>query len=223
MGVILYAMNRRTMLSASLALIALAFPSAASASTVRKYVLKHPKREHCKAHYVKKVERVKVREHGKLVKVKETFCVYQVPKPAPTPGPAPTPAPMPTTTGLIVTHNVFAFATPPNYFTVEAQIVAGPLLTAKLPGEPVAVTITDTRTGQAVGSFGVISNAPGCAVVETYNQAFTERIYTGEPVGPNPACALPRVGVPAVDLAQITGSYSGRPGYAPSESKQEPF
>jgi hypothetical protein len=200
-----------------LALALLAFPAAASASPVKQYVLKHPKHEHCKAHYVKKVEQVKVREHGKLVKVKETFCVYQAPKPAATP------APMPTTTGLIVTHNVFAFATPPNYFTVEAQILAGPLLTAKLPGEPVAVTIMDTRTGQTVGSFGVISNAPSCAVVETDNQAFTERIYTGEPVGPNPACALPRVGVSAVDLAQITGSYSGRPGYAPSVSKQEPF
>jgi hypothetical protein len=195
------------------ALAALAFPAAASASTGKQYVLKHPKHEHCRAHYVKRVEQVKV--HGR--RVKETFCVYQAPKPAPTL------APMPTTTDLIVTHNVFAFATPPNYFTVEAQIVAGPLLTAKLPGEPVAVTITDTRTGQTVGSFGVISNAPGCAVVETYNQASTERIYTGEPVGPNPACALPRVGVPAVDLAQITGAYSGRPGYAPSVSKQEYF
>jgi hypothetical protein len=42
-----------------LVFVALAFPAVASASTPKQYVLKHPKREHCKAHYIQKVE------HGK--------------------------------------------------------------------------------------------------------------------------------------------------------------
>ena len=42
---------------------AMASPSAASASPVKQYVLKHPKRERCKAHYVKRAE------HGR------TWCV----------------------------------------------------------------------------------------------------------------------------------------------------
>ncbi len=50
----------------------------ASASGVgpKLYVLKHPKREHCKAHYVKKTRMVK--QHGH--KVKQTVCRYVAPK-----------------------------------------------------------------------------------------------------------------------------------------------
>ncbi len=62
---------------------ALAFPAAASASPARHYVLKHPKREHCKAHYVRQTEKVKKPKHGYTVKVKETFCVFRAPKPGP--------------------------------------------------------------------------------------------------------------------------------------------
>jgi hypothetical protein len=54
------------------ALAALVLPAAASASTGKQYVLLHPGREHCRAHYVKKVERVKGR--------KEIVCVYVAPK-----------------------------------------------------------------------------------------------------------------------------------------------
>jgi len=73
-----------------IALIAIALSLASSGiAQAKQYVLKHPKREHCKAHYVRKVEHVKKREHGRLVKVKETVCVYAAPKPsvkvAPTP------------------------------------------------------------------------------------------------------------------------------------------
>jgi hypothetical protein len=52
-------------------------PSAASA---RRYMLKHPNREHCKAHYAKKIEKLKKREQGKTVILKETLCVYVAPK-----------------------------------------------------------------------------------------------------------------------------------------------
>jgi len=80
---------RRLALTALLA--ALAFATTASA---KQYILKHPKHEHCRAHYVRKVEKVKRRERGHTVKVRETVCVYVAPK-APakvtTPAPATTP------------------------------------------------------------------------------------------------------------------------------------
>ncbi len=81
---------------------ALALPATAQAS---QYALKP--HHHCKAHYVRKLERVKVKKHGQVVRVKEIFCVHIVPK-APSnttttttttastpPTPAPTPAPQP--------------------------------------------------------------------------------------------------------------------------------
>jgi len=82
------------MLTASLALFVPALAQAAA----KQYVLPHPKHEHCRAHYVKKVEMVNKREHGRAVKVRETVCVHATPK-APEPAPQelpelPEPAPM---------------------------------------------------------------------------------------------------------------------------------
>ena len=62
----------------------------------KQYVLKHPKREHCKAHYIKKSETVKTRVHGRTERLHETVCVYVTPKVMPSPTPIPTPAPVPT-------------------------------------------------------------------------------------------------------------------------------
>ncbi len=69
--------------------VALIVPSGAQAAPVKQYVLKHPKHEHCRAHYVRKVEYVKRREHGHVVevhghvvKIRETVCVYVAPKKA---------------------------------------------------------------------------------------------------------------------------------------------
>ena len=61
-------------LSTTLAVLATALSSPAH----KPYVLTHPKREHCRAHYVKRVERV--HKYHRLVK--ETFCVYVAPKPS---------------------------------------------------------------------------------------------------------------------------------------------
>ena len=52
-------------------------PVAAQAAPAKRYVLKHGR---CKAHYVKRREKVKRREHGKLRVVAETFCVHTVAK-----------------------------------------------------------------------------------------------------------------------------------------------
>ena len=55
----------------------LAFAATATATaTTREYVLKHPKREHCKSHYVKKTRSVRRKVHGHVVKVRETVCVH---------------------------------------------------------------------------------------------------------------------------------------------------
>lgn len=62
-----------------------------------RYVLHHPKRQHCRTHYVRRVERVKLRRHHRVVRARRVFCVYRAPKaPVPkqsTPAPStPTPA-----------------------------------------------------------------------------------------------------------------------------------
>jgi hypothetical protein len=58
----------------------------------KQYALKHG---HCRAHYVRRVERVKVRRHGKVVRVHRVFCVYVAPKREATPSPTiPVPVPL---------------------------------------------------------------------------------------------------------------------------------
>jgi len=57
----------------------------AHAKTVDQYVLKA--HHHCKASYVKKVERIKVKKHGHTRMVSETFCVRSIPRPQVSPPP----------------------------------------------------------------------------------------------------------------------------------------
>jgi hypothetical protein len=52
----------------------LALPATASATTVKKYKPKPDAR--CRTHYVKRAETIKEHKHGKVVKVKQTWCVY---------------------------------------------------------------------------------------------------------------------------------------------------
>jgi hypothetical protein len=194
------------MTSAILAIAALAIPVGASAS-VRQYVLKHPKREHCKAHYVKRVERVKVREHGKLVKVKETFCVSQAPKPAPVP--MPTPALMPTITSI----SAFTSVSPPFHFTVSGTVVV--VGGTDLIGVPITYAITNQSTGQTLGSFVQPSDAPQpCTIVPTM-QGNTQT-FTGESVPPYAGCPFAPVSMPTGQIAVLVGSYAGSSIYAPS-------
>jgi hypothetical protein len=74
-------MSRRVKIQKALALAILIFFTSAPlahAKTVDQYVLKA--HHHCKAHYVKKAERVKSRSHGRTRMVSETFCVRSMPK-----------------------------------------------------------------------------------------------------------------------------------------------
>jgi hypothetical protein len=90
-------------------LVGLVAAASATATSHHKYVLKHPKREHCKAHYVKRVKRIKAHRKGRVVRVRKTFCVWVAPRKPGTPvqptPPAPQPTPptsQPTTTTLTI-------------------------------------------------------------------------------------------------------------------------
>jgi hypothetical protein len=70
----------------------------ATALAATQYVLKHPAREHCKAHYSRKTKLVKQRQHGHNIKVREFLCVYITPKEAPAAFVAPAPIASPPAT-----------------------------------------------------------------------------------------------------------------------------
>jgi hypothetical protein len=87
---------------------AMLFVLGGTALAAKQYVLKHPKHEHCKAHYVKKTKTIKTRVHGRTERLHETVCVYVAPKmtPSTTPSTTSTPAPavgIPTITSPTVT------------------------------------------------------------------------------------------------------------------------
>lgn len=95
-------------------LVTLLTPAVAQATT-KQYVLKHPKHEHCRAHYTRKVERVKKREHGRTVKVRQTVCVYAAPKKAATTTTTPTPSgPAPVRVVTLQAHLDPSFAQSPS-------------------------------------------------------------------------------------------------------------
>lgn len=117
------------------------FAGIASAATPKSYPLKHPNREHCKAHYVKKVERIK----GS----KETLCVYVAPKLA-------------TFVLLIDTQG-------DGHFSVSGsvKVVGG----HDLIGVPITYTITNEGTGKPLGSFTEPSDpVQPCALVLTEHE-----------------------------------------------------
>lgn len=208
------AMKRTAMASAILAVGALAFPTVASAAPARSYVLKHPKREHCRAHYVRTVKHAKV--DGK--RVQQVWCVYSPPKPV-------SPTLAPTETSVSASETTLSPGLNPaeryTYFTVSGGISAGNM---QLVGLPITYTITDATTGQMVGSFTGLSNVYAvCAVVPRDNAQDTIVTYTGETVAPYSGCALAPTSMPAADVHMFTGSFAGNSTYAPSVSKQVLF
>jgi hypothetical protein len=193
-----------------LILATLAFPAAASASPVNQYVLKHPKREHCKAHYVKKVERVKVHGH----RVKETLCIYRAPKPAPAPTPAPAPAPAPTITDV----EAFRGESFPFHFIVSGSVKA--LYGTDLIGVPIMYTVTNQSTGQPLASFTEPSDpVQPCAIV--YSVEGNTQTFAGQSVPPYAGCPFATVNVPTGQIVVLTGSFAGNSTYAPSVSGEQ--
>ncbi len=140
-------------------LATLLVPAVAQATT-KQYVLPHPKREHCRAHYAKKAETVKKREHGRTVKAKKTFCVYVATKKAPVKATTPaTATPAPTT----VTPS-----TPVAVVTLDAHL--DPSFTQD-PSNPLAVTYSYSASATETinGVTSPASNLPS-GVLNLYSE-----------------------------------------------------
>ena len=92
--------HMRIRIASSVAVFLALFLALGGTAFAKQYVLKHPKHEHCKAHYIKKQRIVKV--HGR--KVKQTICQYAAPKSTtPIKPEEATKAPITTTTTLTAT------------------------------------------------------------------------------------------------------------------------
>lgn len=207
-------MQRTALTSAILAFGALALPTLASATPHKSYVLRHPNREHCKAHYVEKVERVKVREHHKTVKVKETFCVYQAPKPAPAPKLTPT------FTLVTATEGFSPIPGQPSYKTVNAAVdTYAPAPGNGVVGVPVTVTLVNQATGAVLGSFTETSDGPSCAIAKELSGG--NWALKGEAVAGYSGCPMGAVTAPEGQGIGIEGSFAGNAQYAPSASQDQ--
>jgi hypothetical protein len=207
------------------ALAILAFAPAAAARAPKPYVRKRPAREHCKRHYVRAIKRVKVRRHGKRVRVRQVWCVYKGSIRAPAESLGPTTPPPP---GLIPTYTVVSGSglqgTAPQHLNVSGSIYYGrplPGQLKELTGQPITSTIKDGTTGQLMGSF-VLSSGPGsCSVA--YRVEGGMQVLNGEAVPPYPACALGTITAPAGHTVVFSGSFAGNATYAPSMSEQKPL
>ena len=226
-----------TKTSAIVLAVAIALLAPSMALGAKQYALKHPKHEHCRTHYVRKVEQVKV--HGR--KVKETVCVYHAPQPAvslppeppappaPTPLPAPTvptstpptptPAPTLTTTFTIVTlsPDLGGFGTgQPRYNTVSVSVGT---LTGGVIGVPVTVTLVNQATRAVLGSFAATSYGGTCAIVNEL--AGGNWVLKGEAVAGDAGCPISPVSAPAEQGVGIDGSFAGNAQDASSTSEEQ--
>ncbi|HWX75048.1 MAG TPA: hypothetical protein VNZ05_07070 [Solirubrobacteraceae bacterium] len=128
----------------------------AAAKPAAQYVLKHPKREHCKVHYVKRVKTVRVTTHGHVRKIKKTFCVYVPPKSSAPATPAPAPSSTPGTGHTCSAWNITGS------WTWEAALASailsgtaslyqsGSTVTGTLQSGPITWTLEGTISGSAV-------------------------------------------------------------------------
>jgi len=128
-----------------------AFAGSSSAVTPRHYyVLRHPKREHCKRHYVRKVVTVKRRVHGHPKKVRLTLCVRVRPKAAPS-----TPRPQPATPEQAAALYVEPTPVPPT--PRPARETREP----KAVRRPAPPACTSTFTGAGDNLWGTAANWTG--------------------------------------------------------------
>jgi len=136
---------------AGLAVCAMAtLASSSGAATPSRYILRHPKRAHCKRHYTRKVVRVKKRIHGHTRKVRETICVRVRRKPA-----ASALGPQPTTPASIPAPDPFSTPLPAPAPRREPRLrEPRPAREAKL----VDATCTSTFTGAEGNAWGTAAN-----------------------------------------------------------------
>jgi hypothetical protein len=210
----------------------LALPTTATAS---QYVLKHPKHEHCRARYVKKIEKIKVHGH----RVAKTVCVYHAPQqsaaspppeqPTPTPPPAwtppvPAPAPVKQLEPPYATEVESHFGSTSAYGDLILSFVASVLaleephagsgtMKTQLTTAPVQYKITDTTTGVVEADSSIPSSygIAGCAIVESFE--YPNTTYSGNgAVG----CGFSNFTLPDSDNIEVVPSFTGAPGYLPS-------
>lgn len=170
------------------AAISLILPSA----TFGQYVLRHPGREHCRPHYVKKLERIKGR--------KETVCVSAAPARA---------------TTFVVISDEWAGELGSRHTSVQGDIKV--LEGHDLIGTPIDFKITNEATGQLLGAFTEPSDPPKPCALTLRVEGDTQTI-AGEAAPPEEACPI-SVSLPTGQLAVLTGSFAGNSSYAPSVSE----
>jgi hypothetical protein len=186
-------------------IVIVAFFALVGAASAKQYVLKHPKREHCKAHYIKKTETTK--KHGH--KIKQTVCIYVAPKsttPTKTESPkeetksslstttistTTTPEPFETTTMLSATFNTSGCTNNGNnenefceytisYSTAnshgEAPPGIGPALESRIPPATIAEPIT-VPSGSLLRVSWFMNIHNECVIYATINHTNTEAVY----------------------------------------------
>lgn len=229
-------MTRRPLIVATVTLGALAAGSASAQA--KQYVLGHPKREHCKAHYVTRVERIKV--NGR--KTKETVCVYHSPQQAaagppaeqPTPPqptastPAPSPPPAPTVKRLeppystevlgsleaITGHGNMIWIIATRVDALEEPFAGSGPIRAPLTTFSIHYKIIDATTGvvEADPAITTHSEVAGCSFVESFD--YPSITFSGEgPAG----CGFDNFTTAGPDNIEVVPSFAGLPGYLPSE------
>jgi hypothetical protein len=142
----------RLMRAVSVAVLVLgataALAGSSGAATPRRYVLRHPKREHCRRHYRRTVVTVRKRIHGHTRKVRETVCVRRRRKPLPRPSSQPTPPEQPPAPA-----SIFSPATTPR--GPREPRIREPRLRER---EEFEAACTSTFTGAADNSWGDAAN-----------------------------------------------------------------
>jgi hypothetical protein len=169
----------------------MAMPAAAQAAAKR-YLLPHPKREHCHHGYTRRIERHR------------TWCVRKV------------------RTATITEVRVESSGTfaeeGPSHEKVVGEIGIVGAGSRDLVGEPILYQLENSSTGQVLTTFTQPSNPTyPCAILPNFEGP--TNTFTGEAFGSEPACFAGSVQVPKGQVAVLVGSYGGNAAYAPSTSK----
>jgi hypothetical protein len=177
--------------------------------------------ERCRAGYVREVRSVKKRTHGKLVRVRQVWCVY---KSATTPtstggggeqtGSSKHPSLLATSTYVSITSS--AAAGEGSYLNVASGLFDNKH--APLNGLPIEYTVTDSTSGQPIGSFSGVSGIYSfCTVL--YQSANGTQSFSGQVPTPLTGCAIGPVSLPATDVVTVRASFAGNTTYAQSASE----
>jgi hypothetical protein len=166
----------------------LALSATSDATTVKQY--KPKAHAGCRAHYVKRVETVREHKHGKVVKLKETWCVYVAPKATPKPVTTTTTPVTTTTTTSTTSTNTIPAAPAPTSLNLSVTSVpsSGPaewLLSGTVDGpygQPldltdltISYTVLDP-TGATVYSFSAESGS-SCDLIGAFSGE--QYVFTG--------------------------------------------